>query len=152
MKYRILKRQNMKPIYEILSEIGQTKSTNAKKDILLNNSSEQFKLFLRMMFDKSIEFGYSKIPDYTPSDDPEGYTMTNLYREMHKMHLYYKDNVEQIGERIAERQLVYLLEGLYHKDAEIVEKLIMGKLKVSGLTERLVRETYPELIPNETES
>ena len=136
----------MKHMYEILEDIASTKSTNEKKNILLNNNNEQFVSLIRHIFDKSIKFGYKALPEYTPADDPHGYSNTNLYREMSKIHRFYEENVKDLPERIAERQLVYLLEGIHAKDAEIFGKLIMGKLKVSGLTERLVRETFPELL------
>ena len=65
------------------------------------------------------------------------------------MHLLYEDNTSEWGPRISERHLVRLLEGLHPKDAMILSKIIMRKLKVSGLTERLVKETFPELLKNE---
>ena len=136
----------MQYMYEILEEIASTRSTNEKKSILLNNNNVQFVSLIRHIFDKSIKFGYKTLPEYTPSDDPHGYTDTNLYREISKIDRFYEENVKDLPDRIAERQLVYLLEGLHAKEAEILSKLILGKLKVSGLTERLVRETFPELL------
>jgi len=139
----------MKLIHEIFNEIESTKSVNEKKDILLNNNNPTVLTLLKHMFDKSIKFGYDKLPEWTPSDDPTEMSMTNLYRESSKMHLLYEDNTSEWGPRISERHLVRLLEGLHPKDAMILSKIIMRKLKVSGLTERLVKETFPELLKNE---
>ena len=49
----------------------------------------------------------------------------------------------------AENILINVLEIIPKRESDILCKIINKKMKVSGLTERLVRETYPDLLPEE---
>lgn len=139
----------MKLFHELVEELEATRSATAKKDILLNNNNKTLQSILRHMFDKSIKFGIKKMPKWTPSDDPEELSTSNVNLEMRKIYLLYEDSVAKMDPHKTERIVVRMLESLHADDAKMIEKLIMGKLKISGVTEKLVRETFPDLLPKE---
>jgi hypothetical protein len=136
----------MKLFHELVEELESTRSSAEKKHILLNNNGRTLRIVLQHMFDKNIKLGIKKIPDWTPADDPEELSLSNFGLEAKKLYLLYENNVAKIGQHKTERIVVRMLESIHADDAKILEKLIMGKLKISGITERLVRETFPDLL------
>ena len=142
----------MKLFHELVQELEGTRSTNAKKDILINNNNRTLQSVLFHMFENNIEFGYSlkTIPEWTPADDPAGLSISNMTLAMRKIHLFYAENMKNHSEKQKERIIVRQLESLNAEDAKILVKIICKKFKISGVTEKLVREVFPELLSKKT--
>lgn len=145
MNCLILKRKIMKLVFEIFDEIGSTRSVLKKGEILRQHKRQGFMKILKHMFDKEIKYAVKKIPNYRPSAAPLGLEDTYLEKEMKDIHLFYSDT--KLTDKRMEIVLIQILESVNHREAEILSKIIMGKMKVPGLTERLVREIYPDLLP-----
>lgn len=135
----------MKLVFEIFDEIESTRSINEKKEILMQHKRAGFLSVLLHMFDKNIKFLVKKIPPYRPSKAPLGLEDSHLERAMKDLRLLYVDS--NVSEERMTIILIQILESLNPKEAEILSKIITGKIKVSGLTERLVREVHPKLLP-----
>lgn len=135
----------MKLVFEIFDEIGSTRSVLKKGEILRQHKRHGFMKILKHMFDKEIKYAVKKIPNYRPSAAPLGLEDTYLENEMKDIHLFYSDT--KLTDKRMEIVLIQILESVNHREAEILSKIIMGKMKVPGLTERLVREIYPDLLP-----
>ena len=140
-----LKRQIMKLVSEIFEEIESTRSINQKKDILSGHQRAGFLSVLQHMFDRNIKFAIKKIPEYRPSAAPLGLEDSYLEKSMKDLRLFYTNS--NVSEERMKIILIQILESLNPKEAEILCKIITGKIKVSGLTERLVREVHPDLLP-----
>jgi len=142
----------MKLFHELVQELESTRSVNAKKHILINNNNKTLQTILSHMFEKNIDFGYTQktLPMWTPADDPAGLSISNMTLAMRKIHLFYTENMKNQSEKQKERILVRQLESLNANDAEILVKIICKKFKISGVTEKLVRETFPDLLSKET--
>lgn len=143
----ILKRKNMKLIHEIFDEIADTKSVKEKQQILMDNERPQFKSVLKHMFDKDIKYKIKNIPEYRFCDDPDGLSNTQLEKQMFLVERLHDVDGNNLSEERATQILLNILEIIPKKEAKVLEKLITKKLKVSGLTERLVRETFPSVLP-----
>ena len=107
----------MKLVSEIFEEIESTRSINQKKDILSGHKRAGFLSVLQHMFDRNIKFAIKKIPEYRPSAAPLGLEDSHLEKAMKDLRLFYTNS------NVSEER------------------------KVSGLTERLVREVHPDLLP-----
>ena len=135
----------MKLVSEIFEEIESTRSINQKKDILSGHKRTGFLSVLQHMFDRNIKFAIKKIPEYRPSKAPLGLEDSYLEKAMKDLRLFYTDS--NVSEERMKIILIQILESLNPKEAEILCKIITRKIKVSGLTERLVREVHPDLLP-----
>ena len=135
----------MKLVSEIFEEIESTRSINQKKDILSGHKRAGFLSVLQHMFDRNIKFAIKKIPEYRPSAAPLGLEDSYLEKSMKDLRLFYTDS--NVSEERMKIILIQILESLNPKEAEILCKIITRKIKVSGLTERLVREVHPDLLP-----
>tara|TARA_A100001011_G_C14094205_1_gene749923 strand:+ start:111 stop:539 length:429 start_codon:yes stop_codon:yes gene_type:complete len=139
----------MKLIHEIFDEIADTKSVKEKQQILLDNERPQFKSILKNMFDKSIKYKVKSAPKYKVCDDPDGLSSTQLEKQMFMIDRLYDIEGNNLSNERAENILINVLEIIPKRESDILCKIINKKMKVSGLTERLVRETYPDLLPEE---
>ena len=136
---------------EVFSEIGKTKSVNEKKKILTENANRKyFKELLVYMFDPRIEFVYTKktIPVYVPDDAPEGMQRSSIPGQLPRLGYFTK--YSPLGTEPNEKMnnlATSVLESVHSAEAELLSLILTNsKFPYSGLTERLVRETFPNLL------
>jgi hypothetical protein len=94
-----------------------------------------------------------QLPDGEPpykkeQDRPIGYNETNLLLEQRRFYIWLDPNVNITKVR-KERLFIEMLEGLHYTEADALCLSKDKKLqsKYPGLTEDVVREAYPTLLP-----
>jgi len=138
-------------VWEIFEEV--TKISGRKKKIeFLRRFENMMPLrdVLQGTFDKNIEWKLPPgIPPYTPQVDGPPAPSSLL-----KQHLNFKYFIsglaacEQLTSVRRERLFIDILESIHPKDAEILVSMVNKKKPdVDGLTEKLVKEAFPDLIP-----
>jgi len=138
-------------LHEVLELVTKEKATEKKVEILQKNSTPTLKMVLKMNFDPSIEFDLPPgAPPYkTDKNIPDGFSDTNLYAEARRLYLFLKE--KDLPKVKKETMFIQMLEGLHHTEAELLIALKDKKLypKYKGLTERVVRMAFPDLLPAE---
>ena len=137
---------------EVFENIGQTKSTNEKKAILREHENRKyFKELLVYMFDPRIKFLYNKntLPVYVPDDAPEGMNMTSIPHVLPR--LGYFTEYSPLGDRSNNTKrnnlAISVLESVNSKESDLLALIMTNsKYPYSGLTEKLVRDTFPKLL------
>ena len=139
---------------EVFEKIGQTKSINEKKAILKENENRKyFRELLIYMFDPRINFVYTKstVPIWVPDDSPEGMNINRIWNVLPRVG-YFADYSPMCGpdSKPTEKMnhlLISVLESITSKDARLIELIITNsKYPYNGLTEKLVRDTFPKLL------
>lgn len=136
-------------VYEILDEFEQKSTRNDRKDVLLKYGNlEYFRGVLQLAFNPSFQFyTESKFPeDYKKPDTFPGIRIAGIESELRKYYLFQKGNptADSLSEEKRHVLLLQLLESFEPREAEIWFKMLNKDLKIKGLTESLVRETFPE--------
>jgi len=135
-------------IPEIFTKIETAKTKKDKKEIL-----EQYKTIpvlqhiLRGAFDPNIEWLIKDQPDFTPNDSPVGLSENNLYQEIPKCSLFVKGHPANRGvkpERL-KQLLIQILESMHPSEAFVYMEMLKKKVRVKGLTSKLVLEVWPNL-------
>jgi len=135
-------------IPEIFTKIETAKTKKDKKEIL-----EQYKTvptlqhILRGAFDPKVEWLIKDQPDFTPNDSPVGLTENNLYQEIPKCSLFVKGHPANHGvkpERL-KQLLIQILESMHPSEAFVYMEMLKKKVRVKGLTSKLVLEVWPNL-------
>ena len=138
-------------IHEVLELVTKESNTDAKVNILRKNSTPTLKMILKMNFDPSVEFDLpSGAPPYkTDKNIPEGFSDANLYSESRRLYLFL--TTKELPKAKKEMMFIQMLEGLHRTEAELLIALKDKKLypKYKGLTERVVRIAFPDLLPAE---
>lgn len=137
-------------VYEILDEF-ELKSTRSdrKQSLLKYGNLEYFRKVLQLTFNPDFKFyTESKFPeDYKKPDTFPGLRVAGIESEIRKFYLFQKGNptADSLSEEKRHILLLQLLESFEPREAEIWFNMLHKDLKTKGLSESLVRETFPEL-------
>lgn len=140
--------------HEIFAEFEEAKTRQEKIDVLRKHSDHWFITFLNYAFNPNIQFDFAVIPKYKPAVEPEGLTWSTLHLEMRKLYLFIPSHEKYAG-KLPDRKhtnlLLEILESVHAKEAKLLEQVFLKKLKIKGLTDKLVKEAFPEM-PFEVET
>ena len=132
----------------IFEDIAKAKSITERKKILLEHGSNPLKELLKYAFHPDIKFLLPEgAPPYKTVGSPDEYNPTYLYPNIRKLYLFVEGGNEGLTTLRREQLFVQLLEELHPKEAEVLIQVKDKKLKYRGLTYKLVKETFPDLIP-----
>lgn len=136
-----------KQVYEIFEKVAKAKARKEKIAILQENNIMPVRDVLQGTFDPKIQWNLpaGKVP-YEPA--PEQSHMSTLLKQHVKFKYFVKGfrESEKLRPLKRERMFLEILEGVHPRDAEILVDMINKKTSVKGLTEKLVKEAYPDLI------
>ena len=138
-----------KYISELFEEFEKLKSRKAKLEFLKKHKDNvMLRSVLQGTFDPSIKWHFGKeVPSYVPDDAPLGLNPSSLLSEIPKCTVFAVGHPKSKGvtpKRMKEL-LLQVLESMHPAESMIFEQMIKKKLKVNGLTEKLVLEVFPDL-------
>jgi hypothetical protein len=136
-------------ISELLKGIAKAKTRAEKKKLLEQYKTNNiFKFVLQGTFDPAIVWNVpKKMPDYKKDDAPIGLSETSLFTVMPKCSIFVKDHPKAAGLKTKKinEMLTQILEAMHPDESLIFIQMLKKKLKVKGLTEKLVLEVFPNL-------
>jgi hypothetical protein len=134
--------------HEILEEFEEAKTRQEKIDVLKKHSDHWFVTFLNYAFNPDVKFDFDTVPNYKPAVEPAGLTWSTLHLEMRKLYLFMPSSSKYVG-KLPERKhtnlLLEILESVHAEEAKLLEQVFLKKLKVKGLTDKIVKEAFPDL-------
>jgi len=138
-----------KYISELFEEFEKLKSRKAKLEFLKKHKDNvMFKAVLQGTFDPNIQWHCTKeFPSYVPNDAPLGLNPSSLLSEIPKCGVFavgHSKSKNVTSKRMTEL-LLQVLESMHPAESMIFEQMMKKKLKVNGLTEKLVLEVFPDL-------
>ena len=132
----------------IFEDVAAANSIKARKKVLLENESEPLKEILKYAFHPDIKFALPPgKPPYKTIGSPEEYNPTYLYPNIRKFYLYIEGGHDGLTQLRREQLFIQMLESLHPKEAEVVIQVKDKKLNYRGLTYKLVKTTFPEILP-----
>lgn len=141
-------------ISEMLNQIDKAKSRNDKAAILKKYKANRF--FMSVLWNNFNRYppffveSEKDLPDIKCDDGPLGCTPGSLYNAARTFYTL-RTNHPCSHEK---KMKIYIstYQGLHKDEAKIYKDVILGRLKVNGLTEKLIREVFPNLLPPILES
>ena len=135
-------------ISEVFHRIDNAKNRKLKKEILEScKNNNVFKFILQGTFDPSIQWTI-KVPKYTAVvDKPLDLVDVSLFATVPKCSIFVKGHARSkpLGEKQSENLLLQMLEVMHQDESKIFAGMLKKKLKVKGLTAKLVLEVFPDL-------
>ena len=133
-------------IYEILEAAGKAKNKQEKIEILRKYESWALKDVLRASFDDTVEFTIpAGAPPYVPNRIES--IPSNLLRKNTDFQYIVKGGT---GDTMAsfkrEKLYIGILESIHPQDAEVVINMVNKKKPANGVTIKVVKEAFPNLI------
>ena len=132
----------------IFEDVAAAKSFKSRKKVLLEHESNPLKELLKYAFHPDIKFLLPPgKPPYKTVGSPDEYNPTYLYPNIRKFYLYIEGGHEGLTPLRREQLFIQMLEGLHPKEADLVIQIKDKKLNYRGLTYKLIKETFPEILP-----
>ena len=122
-------------IYEILDAVHEATGADAKMKILGDNDCLALRDLMKINFDKKVKIYVSKNINWTPQDEKK----SNLKDITKFLVPLSKGTIEQ-GR--ADASFKSMLERIHPADAVYLEQVVHKKLKVKGLTEKLIKSVW----------
>ena len=133
-------------VVETLEMVGKAKTREEKKQILLDRENFATKAILQLNYHPDVKWKIPKgAPPYTPSENQAD---ASLHFEVKKLDYYVDPSPHDIPMLIRESMFVQLLERLDPKDAKLIIAMKDKKITYKGLSYKLVKDTWPDLLPD----
>jgi hypothetical protein len=139
---------NVRETFEI---VAKAKTRDEKKELLLSRENFATKVLLQLAFHPDAKWILPPgAPPYTPSTEGD-MTSNSLHFEVKKLD-YFTDpsphSLEELPMLRREGMFVGLLERSDPQDALLLIAIKDKKLSYKGLTYKLVKDTWPDLLPD----
>lgn len=139
-----------KMMYEIFDMFEMAPSKQDKINVLRSNGTYTLRSVLKGTFDPNVKFVIEKVPYYGVSDAPVGMGYTTIAQELSRAYLF-EENNPRVDPNLSydrkEKILIQILEALEKREAEIFMNMLLKNQKVKGLTYKIVKEAFPDLLP-----
>ena len=137
-----------KLISEVLTEAGKIVKRDERIKFLQLNKSPGLTDILRINYDESIVSALPEgAPNYRQDDAPKDYQYTVLNKAYTQFKYFFKGPVANGMKQIKRESLfLNLLETLHVEEAELLIAAKDKKMKYKGITKKLVKDAFPNLI------
>lgn len=136
-------------IHEILDFVTKEKTQDKKVEVLRKNESKVLRDLLLMNFDPKVKWD---LPEGEPpfkkdTSIPLGMGESNIYIEARRLYIFMPEKV--LPKMKKEMLFIQMLEGLHYTEAEMLCAVKDHSLqkRYKGLTDKVVREAFPGLLP-----
>jgi hypothetical protein len=135
-------------IPEIFTKIEIAKTKKEKKEVLEHYKGVPvLRHILRGAFDPTVKWVITEQPDFTPNDSPVGLSENNLYQEIPKCSIFVKGHpaAARVKPERLKQILIQILESMHPSESFVYMEMLKKKVRVKGLTSKLVLEVFPNL-------
>ena len=138
-------------IQETFELVGKAQTREEKRQLLKDRENFATKALLQLNFHPDAKWVFPPgPPPYTPSQIADS-TPNSLHFEVKKLNYYTDPSPHDLPLMRRESMFIQLLERLDPVDAEILLAIKDQKLSYRGLTYKLVRDTWPDILPEQAE-
>ena len=132
-------------IVETLEMVSKAKTREEKRQILKDRENFATKAILQLNYHPDVKWKIPKgSPPYTPNENQAD---ASLHYEVKKLDYYVDPSPHNLPMLRREAMFVQLLERLTPKDAKLLIDKKDKKISYKGLSYKLVRDTWPDLLP-----
>ena len=137
-----------KLVSEVLTEAGKIIKRDDRIKFLQLNKSPGLTDILRIQYDDTIVSALPEgAPNYRQDDAPKDYQYTVLNKAYTQFKYFFKGPIANDMKPLKRESLfLNLLETLHVEEAELLIAAKDKKMKYKGITKKLVRDAFPNLI------
>ena len=135
-------------ILETFEMVSKAKTREEKRQILKDRENFATQALLQLNYHPNVKwFLPAGAPPYTPGQVADT-TPNSLHFEVKKLDYYIDPSPHKIPMIRRESMFVQLLERLDPKDAKLLLAVKDKKLSYKGISYKLVKDTWPDLLPD----
>jgi hypothetical protein len=140
-----------KNVYEVFDDFRKAKTKKDRIAVLKENETSALVNVLRGTFHPGAKFVIKEAPNWKKEVNiPPGMAYSNMSQALDKIYLFMENHPRTptaLTEKRKKELLIQVLESLEPKEADVYMGIILKDQKVPHLTEALVNETFPGLLP-----
>jgi hypothetical protein len=134
-------------VIETLEMVDEAKTRDEKREILKSRDNYATRALLQLNFHPDVSWHIPRgSPPYTPSQDADS-TEGSIHFEVKKLNYFVKGGGHDLSMLKRESMFVQLLERVAEKDAKLLISVKDQNLSYKGLSYKLVRDVWPDLLP-----
>ena len=135
-------------ILETLDLVGKAKTREEKRQILTDRDNFATRALLQLHYHPDVKWHLPPgKPPYTPGQVADS-TPNSLHFEVKKLDYYVDPSPHDLPMLRRESMFVELLERVDPNDAKLIIAIKDRKLSYKGLSYKLVKDTWPDLLPD----
>ena len=135
-------------ILETLELVGKAKTREEKRQVLTDRDNFATRALLQLNYHPDVKWHLpSGAPPYTPGQVADS-TPNSLHFEVKKLDYYVDPSPHDLPMLRRESMFVELLERVDPSDAKLIIAVKDRKLSYKGLSYKLVKDTWPDLLPD----
>ena len=135
-------------ILETLELVGKAKTREEKRQILTDRDNFATRALLQLHYHPDVKWHLPPgKPPYTPGQVADS-TPNSLHFEVKKLDYYVDPSPHDLPMLRRESMFVELLERVDPNDAKLIIAVKDRKLSYKGLSYKLVKDTWPDLLPD----
>ena len=135
-------------ILETLELVGKAKTREEKRQVLTDRDNFATRALLQLNYHPDVKWHLPPgKPPYTPGQVADS-TPNSLHFEVKKLDYYVDPSPHDLPMLRRESMFVELLERLDPNDAKLIISVKDRKLSYKGLSYKLVKDTWPDLLPD----
>jgi len=135
-------------ILETLDLVGKAKTREEKRQVLADRDNFATRALLQLNYHPDVKWHLPPgAPPYTPGQVADS-TPNSLHFEVKKLDYYVDPSPHDLPMLRRESMFVELLERVDPNDAKLIIAVKDRKLSYKGLSYKLVKDTWPDLLPD----
>ncbi len=135
-------------ILETLELVGKAKTREEKRQVLTDRDNFATRALLQLNYHPDVKWYLPPgAPPYTPGQVADS-TPNSLHFEVKKLDYYVDPSPHDLPMLRRESMFVELLERVDPNDAKLIIAVKDRKLSYKGLSYKLVKDTWPDLLPD----
>jgi len=135
-------------ILETLDLVGRAKTREEKRQVLADRDNFATRALLQLNYHPDVKWHLPPgAPPYTPGQVADS-TPNSLHFEVKKLDYYVDPSPHDLPMLRRESMFVELLERVDPNDAKLIIAVKDRKLSYKGLSYKLVKDTWPDLLPD----
>jgi len=135
-------------ILETLELVGKAKTREEKRQVLADRDNFATRALLQLNYHPDVKWHLPPgAPPYTPGQVADS-TPNSLHFEVKKLDYYVDPSPHDLPMLRRESMFVELLERVDPNDAKLIIAVKDRKLSYKGLSYKLVKDTWPDLLPD----
>jgi len=131
---------------EVFKRVAEKETIEEKAKALKAYETKSLRWFIDSLYNRDLSD--IVIPEYKASVNPSGIAFMNINNSMNRIEAAISNKDKPW---IVNRNLTLVLEGVTSEEASLIEKLLKGERRITGVSKTVFKKAYPEFFRTEEE-
>ena len=131
---------------EVFKRVAEKETIEEKAKALKAYETKSLRWFIDSLYNRDLSD--IVIPEYKVSKNPSGIAFMNINNSINRIEAAISNKDKPW---IVNRNLTLVLEGVTSEEASLIEKLLKGERRITGVSKTVFKKAYPEFFRTEEE-